>query len=85
MTRDKYIDLCCRASVKIGRHLKASDVNWQDSDLVLYKGIKYYPVKYSLAFDDDGNAIHIVVLHDLKANSTTETLLDKVEEANGGM
>ena len=81
MTRDKYIDLCCRASIKISRYLKASDVKWQDSDLVQYNRIKYYPTKYILAFDDNGNTIHLAELHDIKANSVTIALLDRVEEA----
>ena len=80
MTRDKYIDLCCRASVKIGRCLRASDVKWQDSDLVQHNGIKYYPSKYILGFDDNGNIIHLAELHDLKTNSTVIALLDRIKE-----
>ena len=45
--------------------------------IVVYNGIKYYPVSYELSFDN-GKPTHTAILHDLKSNSITNADLGKV-------
>ena len=79
MTRDKYIDKCIKASFKIRQYLRVQDVEWDDEDLVVYDGIKYYPFGYVLHFEN-GNAIHIAELKSLKTSSVTFALVEKLKE-----
>lgn len=79
MTRDRYIEKCIAASFKIRRYLRICDVEWIDSDLCVFKGIKYYPYGYSLRFEN-GRAVHICELRSLNTSSITYAQLDKVEE-----
>lgn len=51
--------------------------NVPDELIVIYNGIKYYPVSYELSFDK-GQTVHKAILHDLKANSITYADLEKV-------
>jgi hypothetical protein len=46
---------------------------------VEYKGIKYYPLGYSIYFNRDGSVKHYVTLHDLKANAVVGALLQDVK------
>lgn len=46
-------------------------------------GCVYYPVGYELKFDNQGNATHTAILHDLIAHSVTYYPLAKVVEING--
>lgn len=50
-----------------------------DSLRVLYKGIEYYPVAYELSFDQNGDTIHIAIIHDLKANAVVHAPLERVK------
>lgn len=80
MTRDRYIEMCIKANMKIGRYFRVKDVVWEANELVIYKGIKYYPYSYILRFDRNGKALHIAELHSLKTSSVVVTEVDKVEE-----
>ena len=84
MTRDDYIDMCIKASIKIGKFLRVNDVIWKDDELVMYKGIKYYPYSYILRFDRKGKALHIAELHSLKTSSVVFADIDKVSFIEGG-
>jgi hypothetical protein len=46
---------------------------------VEYKGAKYYPVGYQLAFRKDGSVIHTAILHDLQANCMAYVPLQDVK------
>ena len=51
--------------------------NVPDELMVVYNGIKYYPVAYELSFDK-GQPTHTAILHDLQANSITSADLERV-------
>lgn len=64
--RKTYLEMCQAASVIIG----AKGVReLPDSLIVVYNNHEYYPLSYSLSFDNNGKPIHMAVLHDLRANS----------------
>ena len=52
--------------------------NIPDELKVVHNGIVYYPVKYELSFDKNGNPQHTAILHDLFANSIIYVDLKKV-------
>lgn len=79
MTRDKYIDKCIMASIKVRQYLRVQDVEWVDEDLVTHDGIRYYPFGHVLHFEN-GNAIHVAELRSLKTDSITYALVEKLKE-----
>lgn len=50
---------------------------------VVYGGVEYYPVSYTLAFDGNGNTRHIATIHDMTANCVHDVLLKDLEEKHG--
>lgn len=72
MERKRYLELCQRNAVQ------------PKSVVVLFDGIGYYPIDYRLGFDGDGKSVHKAVLHDTKANSIMNCLLDEVKENEKG-
>lgn len=68
MERKKYLELCQKYAIN------------KISKVVICDGIKYYPLAYVLAFNDDGSSRHSAVLQDTKSKSVTLALLSKVEE-----
>ena len=52
--------------------------NVPDNLRVVYGGVEYYPVSYTLAFDGNGNTRHIATIHDLKANAVHNVLLKDI-------
>ena len=54
--------------------------NVPDELMVVYNGIKYYPVAYELSFDSSGKSIHTAILKDLKANSVIYVMLKDIKE-----
>ena len=77
MDRKLYIALCQKVLVlKNGICGIKEDV--PNELMVVWSGIKYYPVAYELSFDDKGNVRHTAILHDLKANSIINADLGKV-------
>ena len=79
MQRTEYLELCQKVSV-LNNGICGIKENVPDELMVVYSGIKYYPVAYKLSFDDKGNVRHTAILHDLKANSITSADLGKVEK-----
>ena len=77
--RDIYLQLCQKASV-LKNGVCGIKENVPDELMVVYNGINYYPVAYELSFDDNGNARHTAILHDLKANSIINADLRKVKK-----
>ena len=77
MQRTEYLELCQKVSV-LKNGLCGIKENVPNELMVVYNGIKYYPVAYELSFDDKGNARHTAILHDLKANSITNADWEKV-------
>ena len=79
MDRKLYIELCQKVSV-LKNGICGIKENVPNELMVVYNGIKYYPVAYELSFDDKGNVIHKAILHDLMANSITYTDLERVQK-----
>ena len=79
MDRKLYIELCQKVSV-LKNGICGIKQNVPNELMVVYSGIKYYPVAYELSFDDKGNVRHTVILHDLYANSITSAELEMVEK-----
>ena len=76
--RKIYLQMCQMCAVVIARD-GASKI--PRNLLVKYNGIEYYPISYSLSFDENGRAEHRATFHDLKANSVNGCLLSELERA----
>lgn len=81
MERTEYLELCQKVSVLPERICGIKDKVPVEL-LVVYKGITYYPEKYTLSFDK-GQPIHTAILHDLYANAITEANLERVKKKEG--
>ena len=79
MQRTEYLELCQKVSV-LKNGICGIKENVPDELMVVYNGIKYYPVAYELSFDEKGNVIHKAILHDLKANGITYADLGRVKK-----
>ena len=79
MDRKLYLELCQKVSV-LKSGICGIKENVPNELMVVYNGIKYYPIAYQLSFDDKGNIRHTAILHDLKANSITSAALERVEK-----
>lgn len=77
MQRAEYLELCQKVSV-LKNGLCGIKENVPNELMVVYNGIKYYPVAYELSFNDKGNVIHKAIVHDLNANAITYADLEKV-------
>lgn len=51
----------------------------REGDIVTCGGMRYYPYRYVLGCDGDGNWTHTAVLHDLNADSVRDCRLEDVE------
>ena len=79
MHRTAYLELCQKVSV-LKNGVCGIKENVPEELMVVYNGIKYYPLAYELSFDDKGNVKHTAILHDLYANSITSAALGRVEK-----
>lgn len=78
MDRTSYIKMCQAVSLLPSGVLGIKKRVPEDL-IVVYGGIKYYPISYELSFKD-GIAVHTAILHDINTNSVTKARLDRVEE-----
>ena len=76
MDRKLYLELSQKVSV-LKSGICGIKENVPDELMVVYNGIKYYPVSYELSFDN-GKPTHTAILHDLKANSIMNVDLERV-------
>lgn len=79
MDRNKYLNLCKECAIVCDEGLYAVKVDVPERLCVEYKGAKYYPVGYQLAFNKDGTVIHTAVLHELAANGIVYAPLNDVK------
>lgn len=75
--RTKYLQMCRDCAMLSVKN------NVPDNLLVMYGGIEYYPVSYTLAFENTGATRHIATIHDLKANCVHGVLLKDIETKVG--
>ena len=78
MERKKYLEMCQKCAMLEDDYF-AVKKNVPDELKVIYNETTYYPYGYQLSFDSDGSARHTAVLHDLKYNSITMAILQRVE------
>lgn len=79
MDRNAYLNMCRQCSMIKTRGQFGVALNVPDCLRVLYKGIEYYPFSYELSFNQNGDTIHIAVLHDIKANAVIRAPLERIK------
>ena len=79
MDRKLYLESCQKVSV-LKNGICGIKENVPDELMVVYNGIKYYPVAYELSFDDKGSVRHTAILHDLRANSIMNADLEAISK-----
>lgn len=73
--RKTYLEMCQAVAVILGNRT-ANEI--PESLMVVYDCHDYYPLSYSLSFDQSGNAVHRATLHDRYANSINGCLLSEL-------
>ena len=68
MERKEYLQRCQQYAVN-------------QSDVVVFKDIEYHPVAYELSFNKKGEAVHRVILKDIKTSSLVYCRLDDIKES----
>ena len=68
MDRKRYLELCQVNSV------------FQNSKKAIYGGIKYYPQKLVIGFDNHGHVTNSARMNSVVGNSVQECPIDDVEE-----
>ena len=79
MDRTEYLNKCKECAMICNEGLYAVKVDVPERLQVEYKGAKYYPEGYQLAFNKDGSVRHTAILHDLKANCVAYVPLQDVK------
>lgn len=77
MERQKFIMMCQRASYKIDMVGGWRFVRWNDDELVSWRNGKFVPIDYRFGFRK-GEATHLAIIHDLKANSEYTVRLSEI-------
>lgn len=80
MDRKKFLSMCEECS-RLPKGAMGIPVHVPEHLIVRHDGIPYYPVSYSLGWDD-GNIVHTAVLHDIRQNSVTSVNLLQLEDEN---
>lgn len=77
MERQDFIRMCQKASFKIDMVGGWQFVRWNDDELVAWRGAKFVPIDYRFGFRK-GEATHLAILHDLRANAEYTVRLSEV-------
>lgn len=77
MERQEFIRMCQKASFKTDVAGSWQFVRWNDDELVAWRGGKFVPIDYRFGFRK-GEATHLAILHDLKANTEYTVRLAEV-------
>ena len=80
MERDKYLNLCQRASYKEAYAGAWWAVKWDDTELVRWRGDLYVPFDYRFGFQS-GTVTGVAILHSTRTHSVVEAALKEVEES----
>lgn len=78
MERKRYLEMCQKCAI-LPDGIMGTKQDIPRELRVVFNEIEYYPFGYTIYFDNIGNAVHCAILHDLKANSITNCLLEKVQ------
>lgn len=76
MERNEYLNLC-KAVAKIPKGV-AGIKAVPEHLWVVYDEIPFYPVSYTLSFNEQGEVVHLATMHDRRANSVKIGLLERV-------
>ena len=79
MDRTKFFAMAQKVAVYTNKCRNLSKPILNDC-VVICNNIKYYPQYVKVGYDEQGKVENIAILHDLKANSTTECNLERVEK-----
>lgn len=79
MDRNTYLNKCKECAMMCDEGMYGVKVDVPEALQVEYKGARYYPDGYQLAFRKDGTVIHTAILHDLTANCVIYAPLDDVK------
>ncbi len=77
MERQDFIRMCQKASFKTDMVGGWQFVRWNDDELVAWRGAKFVPIDYRFGFQK-GEATHLAILHDLRANAEYAVRLAEV-------
>ena len=77
MDRTQFFKMAQKVAIYTNRCRNLSKPLLADC-IVKHNGIRYYPQFVKVGYDENGRVIDIAILHDLKANSTTDVDLEKV-------
>lgn len=81
MDRQDFIRMCQKASFKTDVAGSWQFVRWNDDELVAWRGAKFVPIDYRFGFRK-GEATHLAILHDLRANAEYTVRLSEVALAS---
>ena len=76
--RAQYLQMCRQCAIIKDRDSYGLIDGVPDDLRVIYNGIEYYPLSYTLSFEQDGTTRHSATVHDLRANSTITVRLDEL-------
>lgn len=79
MERQDFIRMCQKASFKTDMVGGWQFVRWNDDELVAWRGAKFVPIDYRFGFRK-GEATHLAILHDLRANAEYTVRLSEVKK-----
>ena len=79
MDRTEFFRMAQKVAVYTNRCRNLSKPLLEDC-IVVHNGIKYYPQYVQVGYDEFGKVVNIAVLHDLYANSITDTELERVQK-----
>lgn len=79
MDRNEFLNMCRQCAMIKTRGQFGVALNVPDRLRVVCKDIEYYPESYNLSFNANGDTIHTVIIHDLKANAVVTVPLSWVK------
>ena len=79
MERNEYLKKCQLASYKTDFAGAWWAVQWDENDLVRWRGDLYVPVDYMFGFRQ-GNVTGVAILHSVRTNSVVHAALREVED-----
>lgn len=82
MDRKVFLWKCQKCAILPGG-VQGTRKDVPDELQVFYNGSRYYPSSYELRYNEKGRAVHVAVLHDIKANCIVRCPLENVEDVEG--
>lgn len=77
MDKTEFLKICQQVAI-LPKGKKIQKQGLKKEHIVLYNGVKYYPVGRTCYFDCKGNMVYIAILHDIYANSIVNCDMSEV-------